>query len=334
MMLFQNEKKFHALLKLCSSKVNPSFPLHSRAHRMQKFPFYVKRDDELGFGVSGSKLRKYASVLPFIEKEKKQVALVGSPYSNHILSLVQLLKQADIPFVTFLEKSRDEKPKGNFFLLSLLLLKKDIFWVEKIPTLLTQEWISSWEKKINQEFLWIPMGACMEEGLSGALTLPLDIVKNELELGVVFDHVFVDSGTGMSAIALILAFAFLQKKIKIHVTMIAGNKETFLSNLHTFHLFLQKELKEEFSIDEEKYELLFPPTAKSFGSSNKTVFEEIVKTAREEGFFLDPVYTSKLLLTVQEKSPEGNVLWIHSGGALSLFGFQERLLQYAQDSLG
>ena len=39
--------------------------------RLNHFPnngvnCYVKRDDELGCGISGSKLRKYASLLPFL----------------------------------------------------------------------------------------------------------------------------------------------------------------------------------------------------------------------------------------------------------------------------
>lgn len=330
MILPLKAEKIRRLKEVCLSKITSAFPLHSRMHLMQTLPFYVKREDELGFGISGSKLRKYASILPFLKRERKCVALIGSPYSNHILSFIQLLKQEGIPFLVFLEKTRSGSPKGNFFLLSLLLQKKEIVWVDELPSDVTR---SFWEEKVGQSFLWVPMGGCMEEGLLGSLTLPLDILKNEEDFSLVFDHVFVDAGTGMSAIALILGFAYLQKKTKVHVVLMAGDEESFTVQLQAFHLFLQEELAEKFLLPKQSYQLHYPCSAKSFGSTNATVFKTIVETAKQEGIFLDPIYTAKLLLTVKKKAPSGNVLWIHSGGALSLFGFQEPLLHLSSEIL-
>jgi 1-aminocyclopropane-1-carboxylate deaminase/D-cysteine desulfhydrase-like pyridoxal-dependent ACC family enzyme len=300
---------------------------------MKSDGWYVKRDDELGFSISGSKLRKYASILPALKKEKKTVALVGSFSSNHILSFVQLLKQEGIPYQLFLEKTHGKK--GNAFFLSLLLQENEVIWIDQAPVILEKDWTQVWEEKCSREFIWVPMGGCMREALVGALTLALDLIQNEQDLGIFFDHVFVDAGTGMNAMALILGMSYLQKDLRIHVVLIAGNHNEFSENLHYFHEVLQELLGTSFPILE--YDIHVPCTAKSFGSCNSTVCKYIKKTAEKEGIFLDPVYTAKLLMTAQEvvhkQTLQGNILWVHSGGALSLSGFQEHFSQYLPPAL-
>jgi 1-aminocyclopropane-1-carboxylate deaminase/D-cysteine desulfhydrase-like pyridoxal-dependent ACC family enzyme len=75
------------------------------------------------------------------------------------------------------------------------------------------------------------------------------------------------------------------------------------------------------------YTLYYPATAKSFGSTNKTIFKEIQRVAREDGILTDPVYSSKLFLTARQtilnKKFGGNILLIHSGGGLALTGFMD-----------
>jgi len=73
--------------------------------------------------------------------------------------------------------------------------------------------------------------------------------------------------------------------------------------------------------------LYYPATAKSFGSTNKTIFNEIRRIAREDGILTDPVYSSKLFLTARQtifdQALDGNILLIHSGGGLALSGFMD-----------
>ena len=73
-----------------------------------------------------------------------------------------------------------------------------------------------------------------------------------------------------------------------------------------------------------------PLSGKSFGSTNSTVFKEIIQQARDNGMLIDPIYAAKSLYLIREKLSdyEGRHLWIHGGGAFSLFGFQEKILSY------
>lgn len=308
---------------LCNLKTDGFFQLRSRAHRLQKSALYVKRDDELGFGVSGSKLRKYASLLPVLKKQSKKVAVTGSFHSNHVLSLVQLLKQEGIAYKLFLQAPRSALKQGNAFFLSLLLKEGEALLFEDMPFSPPETWKDLREKECGEEFFWVPQGGCMEECLVGALTLSLDLLQNEKDLQTSFDHVFIDAGTGLGAAALVLGLGYLQKQTKVHVVQMAGTEGEFIQTIASFRGFLQKRLR--LPLTPCSYVCHVPATAKSFGSHNASVFQTIKETAEKEGIFLDPLYTAKLFMTaqkvVEKQGLTGEILWVHSGGALSLAGF-------------
>ena len=111
--------------------------LCSRIHRLKFISkpnafVWVKREDELGFGVSGSKLRKYQSLIPYIKQQSaKQVVLIGGAYSNHIVSLTQLLIEEGIVPYLFLRGDQPPIYQGNFLLTSLLVPAEQIHWIKR-----------------------------------------------------------------------------------------------------------------------------------------------------------------------------------------------------------
>ena len=311
-----------------------NYPSQSRVHRLASFDTpncscYVKRDDELGFGISGSKIRKYLSLLPYLLSQKiEEAVVIGSPFSNHVLSICQLLKENKIDPVLYLMGEKPVKKLGNFHLLSLLIEE------EKMHFLPRNAWARSPEIAIEhvrmseqegKKSFYLPMGAACKEALTGMLTLPLDILRNEQENAITFDHVFVDAGTGMMAACLILAFSFLQRTTTVHVVQMAEDKSCFEDILQLWKKELQELLNAPI-LSPVHYHVYPPHSARSFGSVNKSIFKTIEEVARAEGFFLDPIYTAKLMQTgkkvLTEKPIMGKALFIHSGGGLSLLGFQ------------
>lgn len=309
------------------------YPHSSRVHPLSSFDFpgvrcFVKRDDELGFGISGSKLRKYRSLFAYLEQEKiREALLIGAPFSNHILSMAQLLRENKITPILFLIGTLPQKRQGNFLLSSLFLEAENIHWFSR-KNWETIDAIANEFVQSKKDTVLIAKGASMKESLPGTLTLATDILENEKCLGLHFDHVFIDSGTGMMASALILAFAWLQKKSLVHVIQIAGTKAEFEGALgfwkKEFEMWLNAPLNTLFS-----YRYYVPENAKSFGATNAKVFQTIKQMAKEEGMLTDPIYTAKLFFEgkriLQNQRIQGNVLFIHSGGGLTLGGFQDQL---------
>lgn len=326
-----NQERLYYLENILSRVPLEEYPQNSRVHRLPSFDTdklksYIKREDELGFAANGSKLRKYLSAIPHIESLMPlEVALIGNPYSNHILSMTCLLKQKRIPYTVFLEGRREEKKVGNAFFSALITEEENIHWItqEGFSSMDEEAIQSHFEKKLNKKFFWVPMGAAFQPSFAGSLTLGIDIIRNEKNLQCHFTHIFIDAGTAMMAAALLLLFSFIQKNTHLHIVQMAGNQETFARQLQLCRSYFSELFYEEIETL-CPHELCSPTLAPSFGSVNSSLFAFIAQIARTEGVFLDPLYNAKLFFACKKKLAflEGNALFIHSGGALSLSGFQ------------
>jgi 1-aminocyclopropane-1-carboxylate deaminase len=167
--------------------------------------------------------------------------------------------------------------------------------------------------------------------LPGALTLAIDILQNEQENQQTFQHIFIDAGTGLSAIATILAFAWLKKETLLHILLLADDEQQFLARLKQFHQYFDSFVEDQLNWPGivSGIRLHRPTLAPAFGSVNATVMKHIQFLAREEGFLTDPIYSAKLFWEAKDiihsQALAGNILVVHSGGALTLMGFQKEL---------
>jgi 1-aminocyclopropane-1-carboxylate deaminase/D-cysteine desulfhydrase-like pyridoxal-dependent ACC family enzyme len=318
------------LESMLTQHLQAPYPIHSRIHHLNSFPkgYYVKRDDELGFGISGSKLRKYRSLIPFLlQMGIQKVIVIGSAYSNHVLGIIQLLIENRIQPLLFLKETKNATPQGNLLLIQLLV--PEIHWVASHAwnqvELMAQEYAT---EHIGQKIFILKEGASTVQALPGALSLPLDMIRNEIENGVEFNHFLVESGTGLMASAAILGLQWLQKPVTVHVLLLADDENFFIEQLNIFHHAFEKLMQRKCAFP-NNFTLYKPASAAAFGSTNAEVFHAIKDIARQEGFFVDPIYTGKLFLHARALAKKGNllgnILINHSGGGLTLTGFQNQL---------
>lgn len=301
-----------------------NYPTTSRVHPLNSFSknCFVKREDELGFGISGSKYRKYRTLIPFLCAQNcNEVVILGGAFSNHVLGISQLLIEKGLKVTLFLKGERPQEAKGNFLYLQKLIPDNQMLFIPK----------REWGQALNKAHAYAgPRTFVLEEGASlfpaflGVLMLPLDILRNEQEIGLHFDHLFIDAGTGLTAVALLLAFTFLNKSIECHILLVADTESAFRKCLAEMHARFENWLGHPCPFP-KNFTCSLPTCAKSFGSTNTEMMKFINETAQKEGLFLDPIYSAKLFyhakkLLLRQKL-EGNTLLLHSGGALSLSGF-------------
>lgn len=314
---------------------------HSRIHPLLRYlpqqtgaPIYIKREDELSAGVVGSKLRKYLSILPYLQRHQYTDAiLIGSAHSNNVMGLSQLLIERGINVHVLIKQPGNNKPSGNYLFLKMLTPAEQIHLVP------TQNW-SQVEHQARQladqlnskgrSVFVVPEGGDCREALPGILTLADDLLENERSAEKQFPEIWIDSGTGVSAIGLLLGLRLREKrKRRLHITLIAGSESEFIARYHRFEHWCEELLKRP--IPGAKFDLQFhaPATAPSFGSVNKTLLAETGIIAREMGILMDPVYSVKHLYTVKHEMlitpPQQPQLVIYSGGPLGLSGFQHSL---------
>jgi 1-aminocyclopropane-1-carboxylate deaminase/D-cysteine desulfhydrase len=295
--------------------------LSSRVHSLNHFPklgvvCYVKRDDELGCGISGSKLRKYSSLMPFIvEQGIRHLIIIAGPQSNNLLAALQLAREFNLKVTAFLLQPWKVEQQGNFKLSCLFLEEREIVWIARDDWSDVTKLAANYLNTLKEPGFVLNEGASVPEALPGAMSLAADVLVNEQFLGFDFQHIFVDAGTGFSASALIGGLARLNHKAQVHVLLLADDTETF-----------KHKLKEWIGFNPDNYECMYPTTAKAFGSVNRTIKNETVRLAREEGILADPIYAAKLFYEarcfIEQEQLTGNVLIIHSGGTLTMPGFE------------
>jgi 1-aminocyclopropane-1-carboxylate deaminase len=312
------------------------YPWHSRCHELKSINqvglrCYIKRDDELGLLSAGSKLRKYLSLIPALQAEGiSDVILIGSAFSNHILHCTPLLLQNNMRPHLFLLGSQDMPLLGNMLFTKLMVSEKQINWIHRCDWPNVMRLANDYSQQLTGKVKIIPEGAFIPESLPGAMTLAIDILRNEQQLDLEFQHVFIDAGSGLLAIATLLAFAWLGKESWLHILLLADDEQTFTDKLAHMTPFFCQLVGAKVDAP-QRFSLHRPQQARSFGATNQRLWQKIHYYARNEGLLLDPIYSAKLFMAmetiVQQDQLIGNCLGIHSGGSLSLTGFHKQLSQ-------
>lgn len=324
-----NTKNLNFLHEKITELCDQNYVLKSRVHKLLHLEnnLYIKRDDELSYAVSGSKFRKYASLLPHLKKiPNKKFIIIGGARSNNVIGLSLMMLENNLDFELVLLGSEDLKVNGNSYLLKFTVPAKKIHWIQ------TANWQNINEIVRNELFpnckncVIIPEGADMEESLWGGMTLALDILRNEREHSLKFEHIFLDSGTGNTAIAFILANSFVESSAKIYVTLIAGAFEEFEVKLKQYSAFFTKKMA-ILGFLPKNFQLFYPSTARSFGNVNSSVKQFCINATRKSGVLFGPIYSGKHLMRTLEVITEnqilGNKLFIHSGGGNALFAYED-----------
>jgi len=304
----------------------------SRIHLLKSFSsphqqVYLKREDESGFGTTGSKKRKIASLLARLEKNDIQnLAIIGGPRSNHVVSLLQWVREIGIQPHLFLKSSHSPAKGGNALLLGLLAEEREISWLSN------DDWPNAVQiakqhlaEQTGKGFV-VPEGGYCAPSVIGLATLLMDIERNEVALGERFDHICIDAGTGMTAAVLIWLNAWRKRQTQITVILTAGTPESFVAAMHEVKFWLEAVLNEHLPEAIPDFKLYRSATAAAYGSVNATIRKAVKRYALSEGVLSDPIYTAKLLYTsealIKQGVLQGSTLIIHNGGGTGLMGFE------------
>ncbi|HYX32513.1 MAG TPA: hypothetical protein VE954_05320 [Oligoflexus sp.] len=307
------------------------FWLSSRVHPLRAWSeqVWLKRDDE--FGLYGSKWRKLQGLAYAVKQEQADTILAwGGSRSQFLLGLVQLGRELGRDVRLLVKEGSPRHRHGPDLLWPLLVPSASLEIVSRSawPNIenLAQQRAEALTAAGRKVFV-VREGGAQLEALWGALSLPLDLDQQQRESGLSFSKIWIDAGTGLTAQAMIIGLGLLQSSALCEVLLCAGNQDSFTQDLERRRDELAAVLQRDIPL--ASFRCHVPSLAKSFGSTNQAVFQEIARTAQDCGVLLDPIYSAKLFMQVRETqpewTPEDRVLILHSGGTASLFGFPAEL---------
>jgi 1-aminocyclopropane-1-carboxylate deaminase/D-cysteine desulfhydrase-like pyridoxal-dependent ACC family enzyme len=295
---------------------------------------WVLRDDELG-GFWGTKFRKYASITQHcLDHKISHIVATGGLNSNNLAAAAALCKEKGLHVTVFaVDDHSDEsrQPTGNHFLLKLLLSADDLKVIPRSEksniSRLMQEHASVLTSQGKQVLILEEGGGCLA-AVEGCLTLADDILRDRKEWphGTYPDHIFIDSGTALSAAS--LAAGLFSKgffpKIKIHIVQMAGFEEQVIE---AFSKWVTPVTGVTWDNVKDHVRVYRPLSPRSYGSTSAELFSFIKIMAQNHGLLLDPIYSAKLFMRAFDlilgQNCRGKILIIHTGGISGLMGFPQ-----------
>lgn len=294
---------------------------------------YIKRDDLSSIGFGGNKLRKLEYLLGEAHKQNAtHILTIGATQSNHARLTAVAATKYGFKTELFLKRSVENDSEnyqmnGNIVLNNIIesaihRIESDEFALGKVQKRMEEI------KKEGGKPYFIPTGGSNALGTLGYLDGFLEILQQEKDLNLHFNHIAVATGSGGTHAGLLVGKNITDSPIQIKAYNVQPEKTELEQHTATIceealNMIGQHKLnKIEVNIDSSY-------AGKSYGIPEKYHVDSIKFLAKYEGIFLDPVYTAKafsgLLMDIESgyyKKGE-KVLFIHTGGSPGIFAYAD-----------
>ncbi|MFJ7730025.1 D-cysteine desulfhydrase family protein [Neobacillus sp. NPDC097160] len=283
---------------------------------------YLKRDDFTGMEVSGNKVRKLEfSVADALHQGCDTLITAGGIQSNHCRATAAVAAKYGLGCDLIIRGEIPNHFEGNLFINKALGARVHLISPEESREEKMDEIVENLKSQGHKPYL-IPIGASNAVGSLGYASAIEEITQQENKLGIHFDTVVIAVGSGGTYAGLWYANQNQGAKRKIHGFAVDHSAETFMETITD--ILKEMYLNDGLEAPEEYKDILINDQYIGTGYAKSTPEELafIMKTSREHGFLLDPVYTGKAFYGMVSEIQKGhfkdakNILFIHTGGLL------------------
>ena len=294
-------------------------PIHrlDRVSSLLHTNVYIKRDDLTGVGLGGNKVRKLEFLLA--DAQQKGAGLVfttGGAQSNHAMLTAAAAGKLGMEAILILKQRGVTERLGNQLLEHLMGTEVRFMDTDDYADIYAE--MDRVGKERGVPYYKIPCGGSSALGTLGYVACAEEIRGQ----GMKFDHLVCAEGSGGTMAGLALGAKLFLPGTRVYGMMV----DTDPFDVITLRLMREAAelLEADIAVSGEDFtlrDLCGPGYAIPSEEGNAAV--ELM--AREEGIFLDPVYTGKAFAGLLQMAREGafreddRVLFLHSGGAGGLF---------------
>ena len=294
-------------------------PIHklNNISRLLGTNVWIKRDDLIGVALGGNKVRKLEFLLADAKKQGAEIVFTtGGAQSNHAMLTAACANRIGLEPILILKKRGVTECKGNQLLEKLMGTEVRFMDTDSYDDIYAE--MSRLGEERGRRYYKIPCGGSNALGSLGYV----DCVREISEQGQKFEWLICAEGSGGTHAGLALG-----ARIFMPETTVVGMKvdsDPFEEITPAIMREAAKLLDLEIEIDNDKV-LHRDVCGPGYAVASREGNEAISLMAKNEGLFLDPVYTGKafggLIAMAREGAfkPDDNVLFLFSGGAGGLF---------------
>lgn len=291
---------------------------------------YMKRDDLTGMELSGNKIRKLEFLLAdAIKNNCTTVMTCGGIQSNHCRATAAACAKLGLKCILLLRTSTPKKPYDGNLLLDDLF-GADIRFIPRDEYILNKESIfkeiAEEENAKGNKVYHFDTGGSVPLGCWGYVKCLEEIIKDEENLGVEFNHTLCALGSGGTYAGLVLGKALFEKdNMNIWGVNVCDDEDYFRREITGLLDGVNGMFDLSLDVNKIDINIVDGYVGEGYSIPYEEEIEIIKDMARLEGIVLDPVYTGKAFFGMLEQIKEGifkkgeRVLFIHSGGLFGLF---------------
>ena len=291
---------------------------------------FIKRDDCTGLATGGNKTRKLEFLIADAIKNKAElVVTVGAVQSNHARQTAAACTLMGLKCLIILEQRVKDPPdvymnSGNVFL--------DKLFGADVKICPKNENFSQYSEKIIEDLkskrtnvYFIPGGGSNSIGALGYVECLKEIIKENNKYN--FSQIVHATGSAGTQSGLLAGRKYFNCNIPVTGICIRYDKATQENKVYTESKKTCEKLQCKI-LDKSEVIVYDEYIGPGYGEPSEAMKEAIKLLAEKEAILLDPVYSGKgfagLIGLIKNKkfTKNDNVLFIHTGGAVSLSAYE------------
>ncbi|MGZ8370201.1 MAG: D-cysteate sulfo-lyase [Caulobacteraceae bacterium] len=296
---------------------------------------WIKRDDCTGLAGGGNKTRKLEFLLAeALQQGADTLITQGAVQSNHVRQTAAAAARFGLQCEVILEertgsKATDYVENGNVLLDRLLGAK-----ITRVPAGTDMnaalEATAELVRRRDGVPYIIPGGGSNAIGALGYADCARELVQQADEMGVVIDRIVTATGSAGTHAGLVAGLAVIGADIPVLGIGVRAPEPVQEANVRKLAretcalLGHEERFRDELVVADCDY------VGEGYGLIDQGVIDAVAMMARTEGVLLDPVYTGKAMKGLIALRAAGEfegetVVFLHTGGAQGLFGYQSEM---------
>lgn len=296
---------------------------------------WIKRDDCTGLAGGGNKTRKLEYLLgDALANDADTLVTQGAIQSNHVRQTAAAAARFGLKCEVILEartgsNAVDYNRSGNVLLDELLGARLRTVPGGTDMNLALAEAAAEVADAGGRPYV-IPGGGSNAIGALGYAECAMELVSQANELGLEIDRIVTATGSAGTQAGLVAGLAVMGADIPVLGIGVRAPKELQEANVFRLARETATMLGHENRVTRDMVVADCDYVGAGYGLIDEAVISAVTTLARSDGILLDPVYTGKAMKGFLALAGKGafdgqTVVFLHTGGAQGLFGYQSEL---------
>lgn len=304
----------------------PLLPLRQLSRALGNVEIWCKRDDLIGFGLGGNKIRGLELLIADALAKKADVLVTGAgPQSNHVRATAAAAAYVGLRCAAIYWGDPPAKHDGNFRLTSLFGAKA--FFTGDAERASVDSGIASHADQLARQGFRpykIPRGGACALGALGHVLAAREVYEQCRQAGIAPGSIILATGSGGTHAGWLLGTRLLGEPWQVESYTVSREADAVRGEIVRIACEAAEMLNSDETFTEQDVTVHGGFIGQGYGIPSPEAADAIRLLGRTEGLLLDPTYTGKAMAGFldglrRERNFSRPVVFIHTGGGPAFF---------------